>query len=72
MPISEKYRFAVMYHCLYFNERSEIFFVSAFPSPAISSRDRPSVVNLPSDEIFYSTFVAFNQFLVCVSRCDDI
>ncbi|XP_046853989.1 uncharacterized protein LOC124447134 isoform X2 [Xenia sp. Carnegie-2017] len=34
-----------------------------FPSPAISSRDRPFVVNLPSDEIFYSTFVAFNQFL---------
>ncbi|XP_028406870.1 zinc finger FYVE domain-containing protein 16-like [Dendronephthya gigantea] len=34
-----------------------------FPSPAISSRDRPSVCSVDPNELYYSTFFALNKFL---------
>lgn len=42
-------------------------FKLAFPSPAISSRDRPSVCSIEPNELFYSTFFALNQFLVRIN-----
>ena len=51
--------------CVLRHAKSNLFCVKlGYPCPVLSSRDRPSVCNIPPNELFFSTFVTLNKFLV--------